>query len=132
LCPEKIPLKKKQYISWLFLLSISILLAHGIVPHHHHPEPYLSDCQSESGNQDCPDQAPWRCHVINQLLFVDYHVFSKQHILKLFRFDGLLESDRQKMAKPETDTERVITSCCHFRQISLILHSPLRAPPVSA
>ena len=66
-------MNKRVHISFLLLLSFSILLGHSLVPHHHHAEIVertIDDhCPVEHNDHHCDEEAPVHCHAFNDLTF---------------------------------------------------------------
>jgi len=77
---------KRKHISFLLLLSFSILLSHNLVPHHHHAEILESaiddDCPVEHNDHHCDEEAPVHCHAFNDLSF--YNI-GGQYVLQQVR-----------------------------------------------
>jgi len=124
-------LKKKQYISLLFLFAISLVLAHSIIPHHH-DEPYLFSCHPVTDKQDNPEKTPWYCHALSQVVFIEYQLLNKYKIVKPFQFNFIQVQVQQQLPTPETEQDKVLYTDVPLLQFSLISPSHLRAPPIFA
>ena len=72
---------KSRKISFLLLIGFAILVAHNLVPHHHHCES-LDASQTHScpiEHQDHQDNqarkaSTYHCHALNNIVFVNYHL----------------------------------------------------------
>jgi len=126
-------LKKNQYISLLFLTAISLVLAHGIVPHHHfdascivnHCDDYkVIPCQSPK-----PPNVPWHCQAYNNVLLIEQQLLikfktlvSEQYVLTADQIPDDLDFN-ESVTRYNAYYIEPIT--CH----SFVSLSSLRAPP---
>jgi hypothetical protein len=125
-------LKNRQYISLLFLFAISIVLAHSIVPHYHHAEPYLLGCQPATDKQDNPGKAPWHCHALNHVVFIEFQLLNKYKPVRSFHFEFIPRLIQRQLGNPESKPDIVLYPGFALQHIPLILPSRWRAPPVFA
>jgi hypothetical protein len=128
-------LKKKQYISLLFLFAISLVLAHSIIPHHHYGESCVTNnCfnnQAIHGQSEKHSKGPWHCQAFNHVVLIEQQSPVK---FRPFLSEQILPDGNQLMGAIvvlESETKYYT----YFREPvtdPLVSLSPLRAPPALA
>ena len=60
-------------MSFLLILSFSVLLGHSLVPHHHHAEvvmnPVDDHCPADQNDHQDAEKTPFHCHAFNEITF---------------------------------------------------------------
>jgi hypothetical protein len=77
-------------ISFILLISFTIIVAHNLVPHHHHSESLVAspthscpiDHQDHRDSQDGRADT-YHCHALNNIVFVNYHISAVPVAIKM-------------------------------------------------
>jgi hypothetical protein len=73
-------LKNKTFISLFFLFAITLVLAHGIIPHHHFDEECVTKGSYHPAypvHPDNPVKFPWHCQAYNHVVYTEQQLLNK-------------------------------------------------------
>lgn len=64
---------REKIISFFLLLIFSVMVGHGVIPHHHHAEaavnPVTDSCPIQHEDHHRSGNGPVHCHAFNELVF---------------------------------------------------------------
>jgi hypothetical protein len=129
-------LKKKKYISLLFLFAISLMLAHGIVPHHHDDVScLLNSCGNynvSSGESREHSKAPWNCRAYSDVVFFERQLLGKSRTVVSNYLPFAFNQVTYTFMLPDPDSPCSVYNGEQVIYNPFIPSSPLRAPPTLA
>jgi len=64
-------MKTRQYLSLFFLFAVLLIVAHSVIPHHHHADSFFTHfrdyCPASQTGHNIPPDTPLHCHAFNDL-----------------------------------------------------------------